>query len=217
MNDTQELIGQKLNGVNHHGKDAIHVAVLSVIINEDNLKAGDHLGIAGYSDKGVLVEKNIDPDNHIGILDPFLKDCPQKGDSVYLFLFPNTVTDMVHQWTHPVVDKPSGKLHRMAIEARNSVFETLDDCREILRERAEKWLRDYADNQRVSFSVMMDYADDHAKGDVHWEEGGILSSDDDRDAFNNMWKNDEFWNHYEIYREIKVEDRAIVNPFTCSC
>lgn len=77
-------------------RDAIHVALAPATANED-LNPGDHIGFAE--------EKNIELfgkcENPIGIVDPYLKDQVKKGQSFWMFLYPETVTSLRHVWTHP--------------------------------------------------------------------------------------------------------------------
>jgi hypothetical protein len=79
-------------------RDAVHVAVAPVTAAEE-LRPGQHVGFtpAGQTE---LVGP-VDPSQHIGIVDPFLKDQVHPGQRFWLFLYPNTVTSLRHVWTHP--------------------------------------------------------------------------------------------------------------------
>jgi len=90
-------LGQKIPDDIEVMRDAIHVAVFPCIA-DDNMEPGtavrineDGTASDGYSD-------------NVGIVDPFL-DCPvYVGEKFWVFLFPNTVTGMRHQWQHPDLD-----------------------------------------------------------------------------------------------------------------
>jgi hypothetical protein len=58
--------------------------------------------VVGTDDATGLLVVGHDPDGkEAGIIDPFLVDQLQKGDRVYLCLFPGTVTSLRHLWTAP--------------------------------------------------------------------------------------------------------------------
>lgn len=70
-------------------RDAIHVAVAPVTAVEC-LNPGEHVDAVG-STCGTPV----------GIVDPYLKDMVMPGEKYWLFLYPNTVTGLRHDWNHP--------------------------------------------------------------------------------------------------------------------
>jgi hypothetical protein len=43
-------------------------------------------------------------DSAIGIIDPFLTVVVEKGQHCWLFMMPNTITSLRHEWEHPQVD-----------------------------------------------------------------------------------------------------------------
>lgn len=73
-------------------KDAIHIAVAPIEAGE-SLKPGDHIGI--------IDNKARKSGKKIGIVDPFLKTDVEPGQSFWIFLYPNTVTSLRHDWEHP--------------------------------------------------------------------------------------------------------------------
>lgn len=76
-------------------RDAIHIAVAPVVVGEEDVLPGTPVG---------LINDQIYP-NHpqpIGIVDPFLPYITLKrGQRCWLFLFPNTITNLRHVWEHP--------------------------------------------------------------------------------------------------------------------
>ena len=79
-------------------RDAVHVAVAPVVAAE-RLSPGQHVGFV-TSDT-----KTVGPATHlIGVIDPFLAAGVMKGESCWLFLYPNTVTGMRHHWSHPAFE-----------------------------------------------------------------------------------------------------------------
>lgn len=97
-------------------RDAVHVAIAPVVATV-RLRPGCRVGL---DEEGAA--EISETSRCIGIVDPFLTEDVLPGQRFYLFLFPNTVTSLRHEWTHPA-------------------FTTLtSDAKAV----AEKWLREYA-------------------------------------------------------------------------
>jgi hypothetical protein len=77
-------------------RDAVHVAVAPVVAGH-TIVPGSHIGFVMNDNTtvGTLASK------HIGIADPFLTSTIKKGDKFWMFLYPNTITSLRHNWTHP--------------------------------------------------------------------------------------------------------------------
>lgn len=105
MSDAQQTLGQFLTD-EHTERDAIHIALLPVIAGED-VSPGQTLRFAYGSTSRVLrcEEHYNDVKDIVGIADPFIKgwDIPA-GTRFWMFMLPNTVTGMRHEWKHPAVD-----------------------------------------------------------------------------------------------------------------
>jgi hypothetical protein len=78
-------------------RDAVHIAVAPVIAGE-SLKPGQRIGFIGDA-YTVGTDANL-----IGIVDPYLDRLVSKGQRFYMFLFPNTITSLHHNWTHPAFE-----------------------------------------------------------------------------------------------------------------
>ncbi len=78
-------------------KDAIHVAIMPVVAAE-NIPAGAHIGLSndGKACRGTT---------HLGVADPFLKTKILAGDTFWMFMYPNTVANLRHDWDHPALAK----------------------------------------------------------------------------------------------------------------
>jgi hypothetical protein len=121
-------------------RDAIHVAIAPVVAFEE-LDPGQHVGFIG---------DRIGPcKNLIGIVDPYLKDSVLAGQKFWLFLYPNTVTSLRHQWEHPAFD---AKLTMSPAELR-------------LREEAERL-------DRISYEKLMYAAAYYLETGEYLCEGG---------------------------------------------
>lgn len=96
MSDTK--VGIILNVLNAK-RDAIHIAIAPVEAMED-LEPGEHVCLVRdcYHAMG-------SGSSCVGIVDPFLRDTVKKGEIFYIFLYPQTVTGIVHQWKHPAFNE----------------------------------------------------------------------------------------------------------------
>lgn len=91
-------------------RDAIHIAMCPVIAGEA-LNPGEEIGILSQTKVGnqqfiVVVGKNYKTDlpnkiKMLGIVDPFLPMSVWKDDKFWMLLFPNTITNLRHEWEHP--------------------------------------------------------------------------------------------------------------------
>jgi hypothetical protein len=97
-------------------RDAIHVAVAPVEVKDyesderwgagagDGLPPGTHVGLTRNRSWGDLPVVTADPEERaelIGVIDPFLTRPVRHGERCWLYLYPNTVTNLRHDWTHP--------------------------------------------------------------------------------------------------------------------
>lgn len=80
---------------NTAARDAIHIAITPVT-SAERLTPGQHVGlIPGTFDRVTTTTP------HVGIVDPYLTSPVQPGQRFYLCLYPQTVTSLRHEWTHP--------------------------------------------------------------------------------------------------------------------
>lgn len=79
-------------------RDAVHVAIAPVAANE-RLLPGQPVGVFGIN-----LATGAGP--HVGIIDPFLTATVEPGQRCWLFMLPNTVTGLRHQWDHPAFAEP---------------------------------------------------------------------------------------------------------------
>jgi hypothetical protein len=114
-------------------RDAIHVAVAPVVVGDDRISPGEHVG---FLPDGRVGRKSS---NLIGVIDPFITSKYLFEDSkCYLFLYPKSISSLRHEWTHP------------AFEEADTAAANKPD-----KKASEQWLREYA------IKVMdRDYCDD---------------------------------------------------------
>lgn len=178
-------------------RDAIHVAIAPVIAGE-RLSPGQHVG---WSQEGntELVATGF---KGIGIIDPFLSDYVPKGGRCWLFLYPNTVTSLRHEWTHPAFSEVAS----------------------VDKAASEKWMQDFAAQhyssqneyydgfgRHYTASELVDFAKDFLlHGERHVQQGDESLRDDTNAV--------EFWRHFEAITGMKVPDYHIDTvPFCCTC
>jgi hypothetical protein len=76
-------------------KDATHVAVAPVIVGDHSLSPGVHVAVVcGYANAAPRAAC-------VGIIDPFLPRPASPGDRVWVFMYPKSITDLRHDWSHP--------------------------------------------------------------------------------------------------------------------
>lgn len=180
MNDTQSLIG-KLVGESEQ-RDAIHIAVAPVVAGQ-KLKAGMHVSLID----GEAVAGGVT----VGIVDPYLGVDVPKGGRFWLFMYPNTITGLRHDWTHPAFK---------AEVSRN-------------RSVSEIWMRKWAvahmgyDYYGDNDSVREDTAYAYAIQSGHSEHIGPYESA--RDSMDEKW-----WAHWQNITGSKKEKPEY---FSCGC
>lgn len=168
----------------HQHRDAIHIAVAPVIAAEVRLPGMD-IGLLSGSQEQVSRSAK-----HIGIVDPFLKLQVQPGQRFYMFLYPQTITSLRHEWTHPAFQ---------SVTAPVGVSDS------------EKWLREYASGLGVDYRELMDGADAWVVNDEYFMPS------DDAGMLEGISTDAEFWPHYEKVRGVTVDANRRRNFFTCSC
>lgn len=126
-------LGQLIEG--EAFRDAIHVAVAPVVA-ADILNPGQHVAfIDGDTER---VGSVVGSRKAIGIVDPFLNTLVPRGRRFWLYLFPNTVTGMRHEWQHPAFPTTAKE------DSKQS--------------KAEQWLRAFAVIHEADYAEMINAA-----------------------------------------------------------
>lgn len=187
MSDRNDLgLGKIITSVQF--RDAIHIAVAPVIANEF-LKPGEHIGIVKVENDKYYVGKTP---TKIGIVDPYLGENVPKGKWFWLFLYPNTVTSLRHEWTHPSFKG----------DARN----------EKVKESIE-WLTRFANRVLdISYAELIDALDKYVQHGQQY----CLSFDTPDECWS---QKREMWSHYEIVtgKTLSEDDRDDGYVFRCAC
>lgn len=200
-------VGQYVPPGEEAHRDAIHIAVLPVMCQED-LWPGGYLRFARNSSTEVL-EADPDSKNAVGIVDPFLKEMIPAGTTFYMFMLPNTITGLRHHWTHPQVDVappvPTSKLGLTEAEQQRiaiAVAEQLTVGPQL------QLLQNFAHEIDVSYDELMQGAKDYLDHDEYMSDGG---------KFEGTSVPNGFWDAYEaVTGEVVPKDKKD-SFFSCSC
>ncbi len=170
-------------------RDAIHVAIAPVIAGE-YLSPGELVGLVNNDP-----EKVGSNEPHIGIVDPYLTEDVRLGQRFYVFLFPNTVTSLRHQWAHPAFPEVETVVVEKPVDSDPSVA----------------YLRQMAEDCGISYARLMQAATLWLSDEEYTHMG---TNEDYKDAF---WDHrEEFWRHYENVTKTTVSDKN-GSFFSCSC
>jgi hypothetical protein len=165
-------------------RDAIHIAV-APMISGATLRPGQHVGI-GESGHAVPLAENL-----IGVVDPYLMKPVKVGEKFWLFLYPNTITSLRHEWAHP-----SFSADGIAVQTES-----------------ERWLRDFATQVDADYGEMMYIAGTHCEGSSReWADYLIQGG---------KWEGEvtpgEFWDHYKNVTGKSPAEGQRPGIFSCSC
>jgi hypothetical protein len=181
VSETQFLLGKLVSGSPE--RDAVHIAVVAVEA-ATVLSAGMRIGFDA-SGKVARVVPEI-----IGVVDPFLTETVYPGDKCWMFLLPNTITSLKHNWTHPAFeDKPN-------LPSQSE---------------SERWLRSFAAEVDADYDEMMRVAASHCDEGNRWGDYLI-----DGGKWEGQSTPDEFWTHYAAVTG-KTPSRGPTGIFSCSC
>jgi hypothetical protein len=193
MSDTQSLIGKILE--TEQSRDAIHIAVAALVAAE-SLKPGDPVGL----DEAGNASSDAAP---IGIVDPFLAARVRKGQRFFLFLYPNTITSLRHNWSHPSFDAQ-----------RHHADHTTRISHEDHKSKSEAWIAQHASDMGLSTDVLMGHADEWMEDTSDWPDYHVQQGSERwRDTFNPV----EFWHHYEIVTGKTVPENKRRSLYCCTC
>lgn len=187
---TLDTIGKFLTGGER--RDAVHFAVAPVI-SGGFLKRAQQVKFAPGSTE-IVVAWHYEGD-FIGIIDPFLEaSYVPDGKRCWLFMLPNTITGLRHEWTHPAFNTQSAPI----LAAPDLTGKA----------RSEKWLREFAELYEGDYRGMVAAA---ISGESY-----CFGSDIEYEDF---YKNAEFWTHIEEVtgKELSTGERESNNNFRCAC
>lgn len=172
-------IGQLI--IEKQERDAIHVAVAPVVAKE-KLFAGQDIG---FVDDSFISAGAVKP--FVGIVDPFLKQPVFPGQEFWMFIYPNTITSLRHEWTHPLF-KPA--------ETENLVSKSVD------------WVTEFAKSEYLTYEEILIAATNYLNSGDYLCDGG---------KWEGSSVPDEFWEHYGSITGRKTNEDERGSFFSCSC
>jgi len=181
-------LGSLITDTQH--RDAVHIAVAPVTAGED-LRPGDRIGFTGNAFT-VGTDARI-----VGIVDPFLCDNVKKGQQFYMFLFPNTITSLRHEWTHPDFEREEELLKA------EPTFQKLSGPT-----AEQNWISEFAESIDSSYDEIMEGADNYVRRGDYLVRGG---------TFEGISIPEVFWDKYEVIRKTKVDGSDRGTFLGCSC
>ena len=181
MAEMKDLVGKVIT--EEAFRDAIHVAIFPAIASE-NLWPGCKVNLVHGTKDQIRNTRGLP---FIGVVDPFLTTFVKKGRRCFVFLCPNTVTGMRHEWTLPAID---------------------DQKRP--KNESEIWLRKFSEKWNFNYGEMIKSAQEK-KGYVI-AYGIDIHGASELDA----GEENLFWHHIEILanKRFNKEHRS---KFTWSC
>lgn len=171
-------------------RDAIHIAVAPVVAAHV-LKPGERIG---FLPDGTVGLGNPDRST-IGVVDPFLDKAVEAGHRFWMLLYPNTITALRHEWTHPAF-----ALEIAATAARSS---------------AEQWLRDFADRHDFTYSQVLQAGSEYVADGGYFVQRGAESA---RDEMYDPTTRHRFWECFAAVTGTAISDEDREGTvFSCSC
>lgn len=191
-------LGKAIEG--HEERDAIHVAIIPAkLLTEAHPGQRVRLVDRKPGEKFYTVAATRKNQKCIGVVDPYIDRYLEVGETVWILLKPNTVTDMRHHWEHP-------EFEDFVDEDDAGAEETF---RYLKHGHSIEWLRNFAAEIDMTYSELI--RDLQAFQDGHIDSIH-LSVDTPYDQLEEMWK------HYENVTGTKTRAGARRDqPFTCGC
>lgn len=153
MTPTQASIGTVHTAI--MGRDAIHIAVYQIVACEP-LQPGQHIGL---DDRG-CARVGRSATGPVGIVDPFLTEPVQVGQKVWLFLYPNTITELRHEWVHPQIANASPGRASDALGSRSQAIQAIADAVGLSYSRTIAAMSNWAEYQETEgLGYDIDYPD----------------------------------------------------------
>jgi hypothetical protein len=183
-------IGTLLDGTEQ--RDAIHIAVMPVISADRWIGPGDKLRLVFGTTNQVIKVREGDDEKGIGVADPFLNEEINKGDKFWMFMYPNSITGLRHQWVHPEVDTEMAPLSD-----------------------PERWIRGFADKWNFDYNELIEQATAEPR---EWGNYAVAMGQNLHSAGELGEDHDLFWKNLTLLTK-QAYSREHIEKFgwSCSC
>lgn len=175
-------------------RDCIHIAIAPVIAAH-SLRPGDRIGLNEHGEADNLVDVDL------GVVDPFLKTPVKRGQRFWMFLLPNSITSLRHEWIHPAFNGPSQpNPERISKQAHVA--------------KSEAWIAEHAAELGLTADVLMENAEGWLASTDTW--GGYYVQQGS-ERWRDYFRPTEFWHHYEVVTGKVVPEDKKQSFYCCSC
>lgn len=187
-------------------RDAIHIAVAPVVA-VGKLWPGQDIGFVepGNTEKVAMATSPV------GIVDPFLKAPLFDGQRFWMFLYPQTVTGMRHEWQHPAFEAVAAQAPLVEVDAKTASLKWMEEfAAEHYASCPDYDETDNHDGRRYTAAELIDAASEYLRtGYRHVQQGSESLRDETPTS--------EFWKHFQIITGKTVGSEQWDNPFCCTC
>lgn len=170
-----------------HERDAVHIAIIPVIAGEA-LAAGQHVMV-----REGQAYRRVGHHAAVGVVDPYLPRELAEGERFWLFMWPQSITSLRHQWGHPAFPMagPRSTPEQVA--------------------QSEQWLHRFANEHKIDYEDLVKGAADGSGARFGEDHYGAIGSEDGIDAV-------EFWRHVETVTGCQFSQaHRLGTYFGCSC
>ena len=183
--DAQFTIGKILDETAR--RDAVHFALAPMVAFED-LYPGDHVK---FSRRDYTKVRRCEHGEGFGIVDPFLGDCVEKGQTFWVFLYPNTISSLRHEWEHPAFPAVVTTTADVEDTDRQIAIKVADA---LLMTPQRKLLEDFAEQIDITYEELLEGALDYLQTGAYMSQGS---------KFEGVSTPDGFWEAYDFVTQTK--------------
>lgn len=198
--EAQTTVGQVLTKPAR--RDAVHFALAPMVAYED-LDPGAHVKFTQRDNTKV---RSCEQGEGIGIVDPFLARYVKQGETFWVFLYPNTISSLRHEWEHPAFPAMIDTNADTSAADRQTAIKVADA---LLMTPQRQLLENFAEEIDVTYEELLEGALDYIKTGSYMSHGS---------KFEGVQTPDGFWEAYDFVTQTKSGfAKTRESFFSCSC